>query len=47
MYIITVVAGDGTATEGMAEAKKDLNKKADVFKIKFEFNDYLKGGIGY
>ena len=47
MYKITVVAGDGTGPEVMAEAKKVLNKTADVFNIKFEFNDYLIGGIAY
>ena len=47
MYKITVVAGDGTGPEVMAEAKKVLNKTADVFNIKFEFNDYLIGGISY
>lgn len=47
MYNITVVAGDGTGPEVMAEAKKVLNKTADVFGVKFQFNDYLIGGIAY
>lgn len=47
MYNITVVAGDGTGPEVMAEAKKVLNKTADVFGIKFQFNDYLIGGCAY
>lgn len=47
MYNITVVAGDGTGPEVMAEAKKVLNKTAEVFGIKFKFNDYLIGGCAY
>lgn len=47
MYNITVVAGDGTGPEVMAEAKKVLNKTGDVFGVKFDFNDYLIGGIAY
>ena len=47
MYNITVVAGDGTGPEVIAEAKKVLNKTADVFGVKFQFNDYLIGGIAY
>ena len=47
MYNITVVAGDGTGPEVMAEAKKVLNKTGDVFGKKFQFNDYLIGGIAY
>ena len=47
MYNITVVAGDGTGPEVIAEAKKVLNKTGDVFGKKFQFNDYLIGGIAY
>lgn len=47
MYNITVVAGDGTGPEVMAEAKKVLNKTGDAFGVKFDFNDYLIGGIAY
>lgn len=47
MYKITVLSGDGTGPEVMAEAKKVLNKTADVFGFKLEFNDYLIGGIAY
>ena len=47
MYKITVLSGDGTGPEVTAEAKKVLNKTADVFGFKLEFNDYLIGGIAY
>ena len=47
MYKITVVSGDGTGPEVMAEAKKVLNKTAEVFDFKLEYQDELIGGIAY
>ena len=47
MYKITVVSGDGTGPEVMAEAKKVLNKTAEVFGFKLEYKDELIGGIAY
>lgn len=47
MYKITVVAGDGTGPEVMAEAKKVLDKTGKVFGFDLEYDDRLIGGVAY
>lgn len=46
-YNIAVIKGDGIGPEIINEAIKVLNAVENKFKIKFNFEDYLMGGIAY